>query len=244
MAEQTGELEVGAAALMYHRLSSYGWMDEPPVLAPGGVPNAVLDTLTVPPPDPELPAAFEAVLRRRVSRRDFTGAPVALDRLKFALWCGYGRTDGGGLEHRTTPSAGGVYPLELVVGVVNVDGARPGWYRFRPADGELEWAGPASDTGELFRTRHVPFDRAAAVVFLTADLSPMLHRYGERGYRFTLLEAGHVAQNLLLACAATGLGAVALGGFDDELTGEVLPASVAGASPLYTVVLGNVEDQS
>ena len=237
MAEQT---DVGTAALLYHRLSSYGWMDEPPVLAPGGKPVAELETLTVPAPDPTLPAALESVLRRRVSRRDFTGAPLDRDRLLFALWCGYGRTGTGDLERRTAPSAGGVFPLELVVGAINIDGADPGWYRFRPADGGLEPAGPTGDLGALFRTRHVPFDRAAAVVFLTADLPPMLRRYGDRGYRFALLEAGHVAQNLLLACAATGLGAVALGGFDDELAGDTVPAAAPGASPLYAVVLGSV----
>ena len=78
MAEQLHELDVGTAALLYHRLSSYGWMDEPPVLAPGGQPVAELEALAVPPPDPTLPAALESVLRRRVSRRDFTGAPLGL----------------------------------------------------------------------------------------------------------------------------------------------------------------------
>jgi len=40
-------------------------------------------------------------------------------------------------------------------------------------------------------------------------------KYGERGYRFLLFEAGHIMQNLLLVASALGVSALPIGGFVD-----------------------------
>jgi nitroreductase len=48
-------------------------------------------------------------------------------------------------------------------------------------------------------------------------------------------EAGHAAQNLLLQATALGLGAVAVGAFDDKHLGRLLPSDV---QPLYLVPVG------
>jgi len=41
-------------------------------------------------------------------------------------------------------------------------------------------------------------------------------KYRERTYRYVLLEAGHVGQNLCLAATGLGLGACTVGAFDDD----------------------------
>jgi SagB-type dehydrogenase family enzyme len=63
-------------------------------------------------------------------------------------------------------------------------------------------------------------------------------KYGLRGYRFTLLEAGHLVQNVLLSCTALGLAAVPIGGFYDRPVDELLGVDGVNESVVYAVSLG------
>ena len=63
-------------------------------------------------------------------------------------------------------------------------------------------------------------------------------KYGERGYRFMLLEAGHVGQNILLAAEMARLGAVPLGGFCEDPLARFLGLDPRRESPLYVIMLG------
>jgi SagB-type dehydrogenase family enzyme len=65
-------------------------------------------------------------------------------------------------------------------------------------------------------------------------------KYGLRGYRFALLEAGHVGQNLVLAATGLGLGAVPLGGYYDRPTDELLGLDGVNESTLYLVAVGRI----
>ena len=56
---------------------------------------------------------------------------------------------------------------------------------------------------------------AACAFLLLAVFGRTRFKYGQRGYRFALLEAGHVAQNVVLAAAALGVAALPLGGYYD-----------------------------
>jgi SagB-type dehydrogenase family enzyme len=76
------------------------------------------------------------------------------------------------------------------------------------------------------------------LILVAAIFGRARFKYGLRGYRFALLEAGHVAQNLLLAAAALGLAAVPLGAFYDRRTDEFLRLDGVNESTLYTVALG------
>jgi SagB-type dehydrogenase family enzyme len=61
-------------------------------------------------------------------------------------------------------------------------------------------------------------------------------KYGERAYRFILLEAGHIAENLLLGAEYEGLGAVALGGFIDDDVNRTCRVSTDEMS-IYLIVV-------
>ena len=73
---------------------------------------------------------------------------------------------------------------------------------------------------------------------LTAVVARSLHKYADRGYRLILLEAGHVGQNLNLACAALGCGSVNLGGFLDADLETLLGLDSAVEVPIYAVAIG------
>ena len=63
-------------------------------------------------------------------------------------------------------------------------------------------------------------------------------KYGERGYRFMLLEAGHIAQNALLAANALGLGACPFGGFIDDDLDRLLGIDGLDEVSLYLIGVG------
>lgn len=174
------------------------------------------------------PDALAAAIGRRVSCRRFSDAAVPLGDVARLLRLAYGvgRHHAGGpqgMYDRPVPSGGGLYPLEVNLLVRAVDGLVPGVHHFVPtADGvELvrEGALPPSLLTYLFMGQPwVP--EAAFVVVLSAVPGRSLEKYGDRGYRYLLLEAGHLMQNLNLVGWSLGIGSVNLGGFfDDELAG-------------------------
>jgi SagB-type dehydrogenase family enzyme len=62
-------------------------------------------------------------------------------------------------------------------------------------------------------------------------------KYGQRGYRHVLLDAGHVGQNLYLVATALGLGPTAIGGFFDRELGALLELP-EDEEPFYVVCIG------
>ena len=74
--------------------------------------------------------------------------------------------------------------------------------------------------------------------FMTAMFERTVFKYGDRGYRFTFLEAGHVAQNMSLVATALGLGCVNIGGFYDREIDEFLGIDGLTHSTLYMLAIG------
>ncbi len=210
-----------------------------------GLPAAVLP----PPRRPDLPL-WEAIGTRR-SQRAFADEPVGGDELSALLQAGYGVT--GALESpagaqalplRSVPSGGALYPLELYIGALRVEGLKSGLYHFDPLRPGLEVlrAGLAPDEAAALSTYPEIVSGCGVVVFVAAIFGRTRFKYGLRGYRFALLEAGHVGQNLVLAASALALGAVPLGGFYDRRTDELLGLDGVNESTLYTIAIGRIAD--
>jgi len=186
-------------------------------------------------------ASLTGALAARVSCRRFTGEPLGLDELSAVLHAAYGGPNGVHGEERSTrpvPSAGATYPLEIHLIVSSIAGLEPCTCRYMPLGHRLVLTGDAiapDDIGELFLGQPYLAGASACAVIATT-LGPSLSRYGDRGYRYVLLEAGHVAQNLNLASGALGLGNLNLGGFCDQLLGRAL--GLAEQVPLYGVAVG------
>ena len=79
---------------------------------------------------------------------------------------------------------------------------------------------------------------AAAVYILVCDFQQITQKYGNRGYRFALLEAGHAAQNAYLWCTEQNLGVVEVGGFLDEELANLLLLFYPREAPLTALVVG------
>jgi SagB-type dehydrogenase family enzyme len=148
------------------------------------------------------------------------------------------------LPLRAVPSGGALYPLELYVAALHVDGLGPGLYHFDPLRPSLAVVGDSVTAGDVAALSTYPeiVGACAAVIFVAAVFGRTRFKYGVRGYRFALLEAGHVGQNVLLAATALGLGAVPLGGYYDRLTDQFLGLDGVNESTLYTIAVGRPFD--
>ncbi|HEX6724434.1 MAG TPA: SagB/ThcOx family dehydrogenase [Gaiella sp.] len=182
-----------------------------------------------------------AVAARR-SRRSFAARPLDLGLLATLLGTGYGVTgtvEGTSQALRTVPSGGALYPLELYVVSHRVEGLELALYHYDPLRHGLELLAPldAPIGGEL-SPYGTPLADSAAVVAMTAMFWRSRFKYGARAYRFALMEAGHVAQNLLLAAVALDLDAVPLGGFYDRNVDACLGVDGIFEATLYLVPVG------
>jgi SagB-type dehydrogenase family enzyme len=182
-------------------------------------------------------------IRRRGSCRAFAPGAMRLGDLSTILANAYGYNASRGGRRRRVPSAGGLYPLELYVISVCVEGAEAGILHFDPSRHSLEVVRADAAVGpllpRLFLEQEYLAD-AAALLMITGVFQRSLWKYRDRGYRYLLLEAGHVAQNVGLVATALGLGSVNLGGFLDEEVSRstewrwARPASPSHLQPLYT----------
>ncbi|MDQ5820929.1 MAG: SagB/ThcOx family dehydrogenase [Actinomycetota bacterium] len=207
---------------------------------------------TVSLPEPALPATpFGHVVEERRSERAFGEAPLTLEQIGSLLHAGYGTTHelgvgvpGPGPPLRAVPSGGGLFPLEVYVLPWRVRALPLALYHFDPLRRVLERLRSGDLEGDV-RAATVYHDLAlgCGALFLVAGVFWRTRfKYGLRGYRFALLECGHLAQNILLAATALGLGSVPIGGFYDRRVDELLGLDGVNESALYAVAVGVREE--
>ncbi|MCB2211571.1 SagB/ThcOx family dehydrogenase [bacterium] len=189
--------------------------------------------ISLPTPRKDSEVSLEHTLAVRRTIRNIGPDPIPLSDLSQLLWAGQGITDEHG--HRTAPSGYGVYPLELYVVAARVDGLESGAYRYHPREHALSPVpnGPEMDHLVALSGGQEVVKRAAVAVLIAGGVEKMEARVGARAIHSLNLEAGHVAQNILLQATALGLAATPAAGFDKaELD---LPAG----ETLYMVLTGN-----
>jgi len=199
---------------------------------------ATRDAVELPPPR-QLSVSLETALRRRRSTEDFGQGVLPLNDLSTLLHfgCGaWGRDVVSGRHYRSAPSPGALNTIAAVVEVVTVASVSPGPYGFDPLRHALVPMGPLGHSQESF---NMPCSgKPCCTVWLVAAFDRACGKYGDRGYRFALLEAGHVAQNVLLAAAALSLPARPIGGFLDHEAAEQLHLTPFPVFPLYALPVG------
>jgi len=187
---------------------------------------------------------FPALLVRRASRRRYADAPLSREQLSFLLWATQGRRGGGDRPAlRTVPSAGARHAFETLLDVRRVDGLAPGLYQYEVMGHGL--AALAAEPDLAGRVTRACYDQdcvaGAAAVFLWAAVPErMCWRYAERGYRYLHLDAGHVCQNLYLACEALGLGTCAVAAYDDGALDAALGLDGETAFAIYLAPVGRL----
>ncbi len=177
------------------------------------------------PDPPRLKMPVSEAIRARRSIRSFASDPFTLHELSALLFYSGGVTgDKEGKPLRAAPSAGARHPTELLVVPYNVDGLDPGIYRYDWLNHKL-WAQAKGDPGKALEIACLEqeFVRdCACVIVFTSKVQRTLDRYGERGFRYAVMDSAAAAENLSLAAVALGYGTVWVGAFDDDAVSEVL----------------------
>lgn len=184
------------------------------------------------------------ILKERRSRRDYRDQSLTLEQLAILLWSIQGVIESGyGYLLRTSPSAGARHPLETYVNLVRIEDQMPGLYRYSPFmhkliqvsdDEHISWRLAKACLGQnMFNTCAVSF-------IWTAVIQRSRWKYQQRAYRYIYLDAGHVCQNLYLACEALGLGCCAVAAFDDDAVNEILAIDGKEEFVIYLATVGRV----
>jgi SagB-type dehydrogenase family enzyme len=187
--------------------------------------------------------SIRQAFRARSSLRHMRMHRLKLADLSTILHSGYGITRhpaNSPRSLRAVPSAGGLFPLELFIYVNSARGVAPGLYHYHPPKHHLRILREEIDVDDISRC-FIQKDiaaKASALIFLTALFTRSTTKYGNRGYRFVLLEAGHIAQNIALACSALGLGSLSVGGFFDREIDSFLQLDGLTHSTIYVIAVG------
>ena len=199
------------------------------------------------------PNKFGALLRvdllsamaNRRSRRKFSKTPLTIEELSFLLWATQGvrKQAGAGPVRRTVPSAGNRHALETYLCVLNVEGLDKGLYRYLPLEHQLvaEYRdeGAAKKIGPA--TLGQNWISSAAVVFIWAAIPYRMEwRYGLVAHKAICLDAGHVCQNLYLACEAISAGTCAVAAYDQELMDQLLRVDGKDEFVMYLAPVGKM----
>ena len=199
-------------------------------------------------PDPHtvepVSASLMELIEQRSSVRRYTPQPLSLADLSVLLWCTQGvkPLNVPNMTLRTVPSAGGRHPFETLLLVHRVEGLEPGLYRYIASRHSLIALRLDEPTlsGRVQRAcdNQAQIDMAAVMFLWVAVAERTTWRYGERGYRYLHLDAGHVCQNLYLAAWSIGGGTCAIGAFDDHSLNGVLELDGESQFVIYAATVG------
>jgi SagB-type dehydrogenase family enzyme len=202
-------------------------------------------------PELPLPQPPETVLtrlaRERASCRAFAMKALPLRLLSAILWGSYGisRSDrtllrGSLALLRPIPSAGGLFPLEIYILSQRADDLPDGLHHYNVRHHSLETTqiGPLFEQFEPSLFMYDAVKNANVILFLSAVFKRTQKKYGPRGYRYILLEAGHLAQNVCLLAAEAGLSTLCMGGYADGGVNRLLGLRPRDEGVVYSVAVG------
>jgi len=187
-------------------------------------------------------------IENRQSVRKYSDEPLSLMELAWLLWATQGVKEvvrDGYCTLRNVPSAGARHAFDTFLLVNDVEGLKPGIYRYLALEHKLmEYIiedGIADAVVEAAYGQKMVKNDAVTFIWV-ADIYRMFWRYVERGYRYIHLDAGHVCQNLYLSAANVGAGVCAIAAFHDELFSQVLRIDGENHFVIYLAAVGKKKE--
>jgi SagB-type dehydrogenase family enzyme len=207
-------------------------------------PEAELVNLTAPENFNIEGPSLLSLLRTRETRRIYSDAPLTLMELSFLLWAAQGVKRiirDGYAALRPVPSAGARHALETYIFVHNVEGLKAGLYRYLPIEHKLLPLPEIQDMGQKLSEAcsGQSFAAKSAVTFVWSAIPYRMEwRYSKAAHKFIALDAGHVCQNLYLACEAIGAGTCAIAAYDQDKMDSLLGLDGKDEFAIYIAPVG------
>jgi SagB-type dehydrogenase family enzyme len=217
----------------------------PPVQLPPP-PGARIVDLPKPGPAPLAKKDIFSCIQDRRSRREFSSAPLSLAELSFLLWATQGIQEvvhGGQASLRTVPSGGARHAFETYLGVNRVKGLEEGLYRYLPLEHQLVCLRGSEGLREGLTAAALgqEFAGNAAVTFVWTCVPYRGEwRYLWAAHKTMLLDAGHVCQNLYLACEAIKCGTCGIAAYDQEAADRLVGADGKDEFVVYMAPVGRM----
>jgi len=186
-----------------------------------------------------------AAIKNRQSHRQFKDVPLTLQELSFLLWTTQGIRSkiNEFATLRTVPSAGCRHALETYLCVLNVQGLEAGIYRYLPIEHQLLVESIDNELSKKIveATFNQVFTGRSAVTFIWTTIPYRMEwRYDIAAHKVIALDAGHVCQNLYLACAAIGGGACAIGAYHQQLMDKLVAIDGIDEFTIYLAAVGKI----
>ncbi len=169
--------------------------------------------------------SLEQAIKQRRTVRAFDSKAMELNQLSQLLWAAQGITADRG-SFRAAPSAGALYPMDVyaVLGENGVREVEAGVYHYEPKPHGMSFVS-GGDVRNLVARAALSqrwMARAPVNFVITTEYRRITIKYGKRGDRYAMIEAGHIGQNVFLQAEALGLKAGIVGAFDDSALSRTL----------------------
>lgn len=194
------------------------------------------------------PVDLRRTIEQRKSIRNYSSVTLTIEQLSYLLWCTQGvkAVFQGITTFRNVPSAGARHAFETYLLINNVDGITPGLYRFLAIEHGLisvsldKYISDKVSKACLNQT----FITSSAVTFIWIAVPYRMNwRYGERGYRYLFLDAGHVCQNLYISAESINCGACAIAAYSDDELNQILGLDGKEQFVIYLATVGRKQQK-
>ena len=194
---------------------------------------------------------YDAISNRR-STREYSQEALSMEELSFLLWAGFWAKEFKSSERyqftiRNLPSAGARHPFECYLMINRVHGLKAGLYHYHPIKHMLVRLEKGEDIAMKVYDASMRQEmvKSSAVSFIvSANPYRTTWRYGQRGYRYIYMDAGHVGQNISLACEAIDAGACMIAAFQDEAMNDIIEANGKDEFVIYVFSVGKKAKKS
>ena len=198
-----------------------------------------------------LPSPFDGknsdllnLMAKRRSNRTNSGHELTNDELSSCLFAGLGitsyvETPTGDLPLSMTPSGGARNPFEAFVILNRGAELAPGVYHYSGSEHSLQKLESAvpEQLHQYLANQEWTKDMAAVIV-LVAVLERTMWKYSDaNAYRVVLIEAGHIAQNIMIAATGLGLCACPTAALAHGPLSQHLGLEALTHTPIYALTL-------
>jgi SagB-type dehydrogenase family enzyme len=190
--------------------------------------------------------SLEKAIRQRQSTRRFSKHPLSIRKLSTLLYFSSAVLTVDTIDanyklyHRAVPTSGGLNSVELYALALNIKDLKQGVYHYDSLNHRLELLRDGDfrtlvSRKLLFQSE---FSNAAVILIVTSWFSKLKFKYGERGYRYAFLDAGHVGAHIYLLASALNLACCGICGFFDDEVNSLIGINSLDESAVYLLALG------
>jgi SagB-type dehydrogenase family enzyme len=211
-------------------------------------PDAPLIALTPPSEFKVGKMSVIEAIKRRKSRRKYSPQALSLEELSFLLWATQGlrrEYQEGRSVYRNVPSGGARHPFETYLLINRVEGLQPGLYRYLPNEHKLLFVyNDDKLVDEIHKGSEEQYVKDSAVVFIWTVIPYRTEwRYTFLSPKIIAIDAGHLCQNLYLACEAIHAGTCAIGAYQQEIIDKALQVDGEDEFAIYIATVGKALEE-